>query len=46
MKTSGELEHAAAQHVAALMAASARTAPKTRGIDNIKIIAIDDEPTR
>ncbi len=28
------------------MAASARTAPKTRGIDNIKIIAIDDEPTR
>lgn len=28
------------------MAAAARTAPKTRGIDNIKTIAIDDEPTR
>jgi uncharacterized ferredoxin-like protein len=46
MKTSIELETAAAQHVAALMAAAARTAPKTRGIDNIKTIAIDDEPTR
>ena len=46
MKTSIELENAAAQHVAALMVAAARTAPKTRGIDNIKTIAIDDEPTR
>ena len=46
MKTSFELENAAAQHAAALMVAAARTAPKTRGIDNIKIIAIDDEPTR
>ena len=36
MKTSIELENAAAQHVAALMVAAARTAPKTRGIDNIK----------
>jgi uncharacterized ferredoxin-like protein len=44
MKTSIELEKAAAQQVAALMAAAARTAPKTRGIDNIKTIAIDDEP--
>ena len=28
------------------MAAAARTAPKTRGIDNIKVLAIDDEPTK
>lgn len=46
MKTSIELEKAAAHQVAALMAAAARTAPKTRGIDNIETIAIDDEPTR
>src|SRR5579862_2935395 len=46
MKTSLELEKAAVQQVAALMAAAARTAPKTRGIDNIETIAIDDEPMR
>jgi uncharacterized ferredoxin-like protein len=46
MKTSLELEKAAAQQVAALMAAAARTAPKTRGIDNIETLAIDDEPMR
>jgi uncharacterized ferredoxin-like protein len=46
MKTSLELEKTAAQQVAALMAAAARTAPKTRGIDNIKTFAIDDEPAR
>ena len=46
MKSSLELEKAAALQVAALMATTARTAPKTRGIDNIKIAAIDDEPTR
>jgi uncharacterized ferredoxin-like protein len=46
MKTSIELETAAAQHVAALMAAAARTAPKTRGIDNIRVMAIDDEAGR
>ena len=46
MKTSLELEKAAALQVAALMATTARTAPKTRGIDNIKTAAIDDEPTR
>ncbi|HTS18999.1 MAG TPA: DUF2148 domain-containing protein [Verrucomicrobiae bacterium] len=28
------------------MAAAARTAPKTRGIDNIKTIAIDDDSTK
>lgn len=46
MKTASELERQAAGQVAALMAAAARTAPKTRGIDNIQVIAIDDEPTR
>ena len=46
MKTSVELEKSAALQVATLMAAAARTAPKTRGIDNIKTLAIDDEPTR
>ena len=42
MKQSNELELQAALQVASLMAAAARTAPKTRGIDNIKVIAIDD----
>jgi len=46
MKASSELERAAAQQVATLMAAAARTAPKTRGIDNIQVLAIDDEPGR
>lgn len=46
MKTSIELEKSAALQVAALMVAAARTAPKTRGIDNIKTIAIDDEATQ
>lgn len=46
MKTSLELEITAAQHVAAFMLAAARTAPKTRGIDNIRTAAIGDEPTR
>jgi len=46
MKTSLELEKTAAQQVSALMAAAARTAPKTRGIDNIETLAIDDEPMR
>jgi uncharacterized ferredoxin-like protein len=46
MKTSAELEKAAALQVAALMVAAARTAPKTRGIDNIRAIAIDDDSTK
>jgi uncharacterized ferredoxin-like protein len=46
MKTSAELETAAALHVASLMAAAARTAPKTRGVDNIKVVAIDDPADR
>lgn len=46
MKESSELEVQAALNVAAMMAAAARTAPKTRGIDNIKVVAIDDESTR
>jgi uncharacterized ferredoxin-like protein len=46
MKTSTELEKQAALQVAALMAAAARTSPKTRGFDNIHVLAIDDEPTK
>jgi uncharacterized ferredoxin-like protein len=46
MKTSQELENQAAVAVAGLMAAAARTAPKTRGIDNIRIVVIDDPETR
>jgi uncharacterized ferredoxin-like protein len=46
MKTSAELEQQAALQIAALAAAAARTAPKTRGIDNIKTAVIDDEPTK
>jgi uncharacterized ferredoxin-like protein len=46
MKTSEELEKQAALQVATLMTAAARTAPKTRGVDNVKIVAIDDEPTK
>ena len=43
MKESSELEKQAGYHIATLMAAAARTAPKTRGIDNIRVVAIDDE---
>lgn len=46
MRRSADLEKDAAARVAELMAAAARTAPKTRGIDNIEVIAIDDEPAK
>lgn len=46
MRTSLELEGDAAQQVAAFMAAAARTAPKTRGIDNICLLSIDDTATK
>ena len=46
MRESSELEKQAALNVAALMAAAARTAPKTRGIDNIRVVALDDENSR
>lgn len=46
MKTSAELEHSAARQVAALMVAAARTAPKTRGIDNIQVVTVDDDGDR
>jgi len=46
MKESPELEKQAAYHIATLMTAAARTAPKTRGIDNIQVVAIDDENTK
>lgn len=46
MKRSDQLEKEASSHVAALMTAAARTSPKTRGIDNIEIIVIDDDKTK
>jgi uncharacterized ferredoxin-like protein len=46
MKNSNELEQAAIKDVAEFMAVAARTAPKTRGIDNIEVIAIDDEASK
>ena len=46
MKESSELEVQAASTVASMMAAAARTAPKTCGIDNIRVVAIDDEKTK
>jgi uncharacterized ferredoxin-like protein len=46
MITSAELEQQAALQAASLMAAAARTAPKTRGIDNIRVIGIEDPATK
>ncbi len=46
MKRSAELEKEAVLMTAGYMAAAARTAPKTCGIDNIEVFAIDDEKTR
>jgi len=46
VKNSTELEKSAVLQVAALMIAAVRTAPKTRGIDNIRSLAIDDEPAK
>lgn len=46
MIRSNDLESAAIKDIAEFMAVSARTAPKTRGIDNIEVLAIDDEPTK
>ena len=46
MKDSAALEKEAVLMAASHIAAAARTAPKTRGIDNIEVIAIDDEGTK
>ncbi len=46
MRRSTDLEKEAVLDVVQLIAAAARTAPKTRGIDNIEVLAIDDEPTK
>lgn len=46
MKNSSELEKSAIKDVTEFMAVAARTAPKTRGIDNIEVIAIDDDTTK
>ncbi|MBI4026720.1 MAG: ferredoxin [Verrucomicrobia bacterium] len=42
MQTSSEAEKQAALNAAPFMAAAARTAPKTRGMDNIRTVVIDD----
>ncbi|MCX5680358.1 MAG: DUF2148 domain-containing protein [Candidatus Omnitrophica bacterium] len=41
MRKSTDLEHAAVKDVVEFMAAAARTAPKTCGLDNIEMIVID-----
>ena len=41
MRKSIDLEHAAVKDIAEFMAVAARTAPKTRGIDNIETIVVD-----
>jgi uncharacterized ferredoxin-like protein len=43
VRTATELERSAALQVIELMAAAARTAPKTRGIDNIRVVAVEDD---
>ena len=45
MKNSLDSEKEAAKTAASLMVAAARTAPKTRGIDNIEVFTADDEKT-
>ena len=46
MRDAASLESDAAGHIASLMAAAARTAPKTRGIDNIRVVAVDDAESK
>ena len=46
MKDASTLESNAVFQVASQMAAAARTAPKTRGRDNIRIFAVDDPETQ
>lgn len=43
MRKSPNVENEAALEAANFIAASARTAPKTRGIDNIEIVVMDDD---
>ena len=46
MKDASTLECQAVVQVASQMAAAARTAPKTRGVDNIRVFAVDDQETK
>ena len=46
VRTATTLEQQAARQGIELMAAAARTAPKTRGIDNIRVLAIEDDATK
>jgi uncharacterized ferredoxin-like protein len=41
--TSGEIEKEAVEMTASMMAVSARTAPKTRGVDSVKMIVLTGE---
>lgn len=43
MRRSKDLEKAAVKDVAEFMAVAARTAPKTRGIDNIDVVVLEDK---
>jgi uncharacterized ferredoxin-like protein len=46
MQTTVQLEQDAARQAGAFMLAAARTAPKTRGIDNIQTVLVTEEPER
>ncbi len=46
MRDAGVLECEAVKQVASLMAAAARTAPKTRGVDNVRVFAVEDPETQ
>ena len=46
MKRSSDMENEGVLQIACAMVVAARTAPKTRGIDNIEVIVIDDEPSK
>lgn len=46
MQTSAPYERDAARTVVRLMAAAARTSPKTRGLDNLRVRVIEDDDSR
>jgi uncharacterized ferredoxin-like protein len=46
MQASASLEREAARTVVRLMAAAARTSPKTRGLDNIRVRVVEDDASR
>lgn len=46
IRKSNEAEYQALEQVANLMAAAARTAPKTRGIDNIQVLILTEQDVK